>query len=297
MAYTVRGARVLITGAASGMGLLYAHRAVAEGAATVVLWDRDAAGLEAAVRELSGKAAGLGNKAGERGANANTSANASAASVIETDTVDLTNLDAIDEAAAAVIERGGAPDVLINNAGIVSGNSYFWQTDTRTQTVPTMQVNTLAPMHVTRAFLPAMIAHRSRQKRILNIASAAATVSNPRMSVYAASKWAVYAWGDSVRLELKQAGHDHLRLTTFCPSYVSTGMFDGAKGMLLTPIITPDHAVDRAWQAMLSGKPVRLTPWAVNLAKVLKGVLPVRAWDFVAARMGVYSSMDEYRGR
>ena len=47
MARTVRGARVLITGAASGMGRLYAERAVREGARAVVLWDRDAAALTA----------------------------------------------------------------------------------------------------------------------------------------------------------------------------------------------------------------------------------------------------------
>ena len=46
MARTVRGARILITGAASGMGRLYAERAVLEGAKSVVLWDVDRESLE-----------------------------------------------------------------------------------------------------------------------------------------------------------------------------------------------------------------------------------------------------------
>lgn len=74
-------------------------------------------------------------------------------------------------------------------------------------------------------------------------------------------------------------------------------MFDGARGPLLTPILLPDVAVDRAWQAMLSGKAMRLTPWTVGFARMLKGVLPLPVWDAVADRVfGVYSTMEDFRG-
>ena len=122
----------------------------------------------------------------------------------------------------------------------------------------TLRVNTLAPMWLTRALLPGMIADRSRPKRILNVASAAGTLANPNMSVYAASKWALVGWSDSVRLELERAGHRHVKVTTFCPSYVSTGMFAGARGPLLTPIMTPERAGAAAWHGMLAGKPLLL---------------------------------------
>src|SRR3981189_3662625 len=52
MTRTVRGARILITGAASGMGRLYAERAVREGARAVVVWDKDAEALDHVVTEL-----------------------------------------------------------------------------------------------------------------------------------------------------------------------------------------------------------------------------------------------------
>lgn len=270
---TVKGATVLVTGAASGMGLLYARRAAAEGARAVVLWDRDEQGLINAVEALQHQ------------------------TQVFAHTVDLLEIESIRNAARNTEAQIGSPDILINNAGIVSGNEYFWLTDSLADNEKTMQVNTLAHMHVTREFLPMMIADSGRAKRILNVASAAATVSNPRMSVYAASKWAMYGWSDSLRLELKQAGHPHIRVTTFCPSYVSTGMFAGARGMFLTPVISPDQAVQAAWQAMLEGKPVQLTPWAVNLAKVLRGILPVRAWDRAAKWMRIYNSMDKFTGR
>src|SRR3546814_7372583 len=84
----------------------------------------------------------------------------------------------------------------------------------------TMRVNTLAAMWLTRELLPAMIADTARPKRILNIASAAGTLANPSMAVYAASKWAMIGWSDSVRLELRARGHRHVGVTTFCPSYI-----------------------------------------------------------------------------
>lgn len=279
-----RGTDVLITGAASGMGLLYAERAVREGAAVVRLWDRDATALQAAERQLAELAAAL----------TDARAAGSPSTQLLGTVVDLSDAEALAEALAELGDH--APDILINNAGIVTGNAWFWQTrDGEADRI--LAVNTRAPMELTRAILPGMIVDAARPKRILNVASAAGTLANPRMSVYAASKWALYGWSDSVRLELQKAGHRHVRVTTFCPSYVSTGMFAGARGMTLTPVIRPEHAVDRAWRAMLRGRPLLLAPRAVNLAKLLRGILPVRAWDAVAGLMGVYSSMDRFTGR
>ncbi|MET1051393.1 MAG: SDR family NAD(P)-dependent oxidoreductase [Mycetocola sp.] len=275
MAFTVAHARVLITGGASGMGRIYAERAVREHAESVTLWDIDALALDATASALSGFG-----------------------TVVHTRVVDVSRLSDVSSAARHELDEGRVPDVLINNAGIVRGNDYFWNTDPERDTEQTMRINAIAPMHVTRELLPSMITDATREKRILNVASAAGTLSNPRMSVYAASKWALIGWSDSVRLELERSGNGHVRITTFCPSYVATGMFEGARGPLLTPVLLPEVAVDRAWQAMLAGKPMRMTPWTVKLATALKGVLPVRAWDVVADRLfRVYSSMDDYVGR
>jgi all-trans-retinol dehydrogenase (NAD+) len=275
MAFSVAHAQVLITGGASGMGRLYAERAVREEARSVTLWDIDALALDATASALSGYG-----------------------TLIHTRVVDVSRLEDVRDAARHELDGGRVPDVLINNAGIVRGNEYFWNTDSERDTEPTMRINAIAPMHVTREFLPAMIADRSRQKRILNVASAAGTLSNPRMSVYAASKWALIGWSDSVRLELKRSGNGHVMITTFCPSYVTTGMFEGARGPLMTPLLAPDIAVARAWQAMLSGKPFKMTPWTVQLARVLKGGLPTIVWDQVADRVfSVYSTMDDFTGK
>ena len=278
MTRTVRGARVLITGAASGMGRMYAERAVAEHAASVTLWDRDAASLARTVDELGAVSRGR--------------------SRVQSYVVDVGDLGAIAKTAQRVRREAGNPDVLINNAGIVRGNRYFWETDNGEDTRPTMQVNALAPMYITREFIPGMIANAYRASRIVNIASAAGTLANPRMAVYAASKAALIGWSESLRLELEQADHGNVKVTTVTPSYISTGMFAGAKGPTLTPVLEPEFVVDRVWKAMLAGTPLVELPWSVGLSRALRGLLPTRVFDRVVGDgFGVYRSMERFTGR
>ena len=270
----ITDALVLITGAARGMGELYARRAVAARARAVALWDIDEDAATALAADLS--RSGVDVRAYR---------------------VDVSQREDIAIGIERVRADLGAPDVVINNAGIVRGTP-FWEHDPQRDIEATMRINTLAAMWLTREVLPAMIADPTRPTRILNIASAAGTLANPHMSVYAASKWAMIGWGESVRLELEAHGHRHIRVTTFCPSYVSTGMFEGARGPLLTPILTPRSATAAAWNGMLRGTPVVMRPWTVKLSMALRGVLPTSTWDFLARNVfKVYSSMDEFTGR
>jgi len=279
------------------MGRLYAERAVGEGARAVILWDRDEGALTELVGELRAEVMQQRDEAAWGAPTRSPSSAAGApATTVHPYVLDLSELGAIAQTAQSVRRDVGGVDVLINNAGIVRGK-YFWEHDNGEDTRSTMQVNALAPMYITREFLPGMI-ESSREARIVNIASAAGTVANPRMSVYAASKWAVIGWSDSLRLELVQQGYSHVRVTTVVPSYISTGMFEGARGPLLTPILTPEYVVERVWRSMLAGRPFLMLPWSVGLAKALRGILPTRAWDAVAGRVfGVYSSMENFTGR
>jgi all-trans-retinol dehydrogenase (NAD+) len=271
---SVAGKHVLVTGAARGMGRLFAERAIAEDAAAVVLWDVDEPALETAVGELDGGSCAVSGYV-----------------------VDVRDAETVAETAATVLDDLGRIEVLVNNAGVVRGNQYFWETDLDRDAKFTIDVNTLGPMHVAHAFLPAMI-DAPGECRVLNLASAAGFTPNPRMAVYAASKWAVIGWSDSVRLELKQAGHDHVSVTTVCPYYTRTGMFEGAKSAPLLPILDPDEVVDEAWKATLAGRPFVILPRTVQLSEVLKGVVPTGVRDFIADRVfGVYRTMEDFTGR
>jgi short-subunit dehydrogenase len=272
---TIQGKRILITGAAMGMGRLYALLAAREGAAAIALWDVNETELKKTTEELK--------------------------KLVPPECrllpaiVDVSSSARIDEAAGDVKRTISSVDIIINNAGIVCGK-YFWEHDARKDIERTMDINTMAPMLITKAFLSEMIASRD-ECRIVNIASAAGLLSNPRMSVYAASKWALIGWSDSLRLELQQAGHRHVRVTTVCPSYISTGMFDGVKAPFLTPILKPETVVRRTWAAMKTGRPQLLMPFMVKMSVVLKGLLPLPLWDWFAGRLfGVYSSMAHFHG-
>ncbi len=267
---------VAITGAANGMGRLYAQRAVKDGAKAVVLIDRDGKGLEEAKAELIA----MGGTTG-----------------IHTFEVDLAN----DRARSRLVSHLGTdslmPDVLINNAGIVRGNDYFWLGDPERDIRPTMEVNAIAPMLLTRALLPHMI-NSGRPSRIVNIASAAATLGNPRMAAYAASKAAMFNWSESLRIELAQAQHTHVKVTTVAPTYISTGMFEGARGPLLAPVMHPGMVVAKVWRGMLEERPLLLIPRAVLLSRFFRGILSTRAFDVVVGKwFQVYRGMDEFTGR
>jgi len=276
MTFNVAGSRILITGAAMGMGRLYAERAVAEGAETVILWDINKEALAETTKALRVRA---DNR-----------------QAIVPMLVDIGERTAIEKASANVLANHGGVDVIINNAGVVRG-TYFWEHENERDTEFIMKINALAPMFITHEFLTGMMEGK-RPSRIVNIASAAGTLSNPKMSVYASSKWALIGWSDSVRLELKQQHIDNVKVTTVCPSYIATGMFEGVKGPLMTPIMQPDYVVNKVWKAMLAGKPMLMLPWTVHLSKVLKGILPQRWFDAIADNIfGVYNTMDKFTGR
>ena len=272
----VEGTIVLITGAAMGMGKMYAERAVAEGALAVVLWDINRPALAETVDQLKQSAG---------------------ATEIHSYLVDVSDRHAIEANAALVLDQVGTPDVLINNAGVVRGNKYFWETDSVADTEFTLKINTLAPMYITRAFLPAMI-EGGKEGRLVNVASSAGFVGNPRMAAYAASKWGAIGFSDSVRLELEQAGHKQLKVTTVCPYYVKTGMFEGAKSGLMTPLLEPEDVVNEVWKAMGKGTAFVIMPKSVVLNETIKGILPTGLRDLLVGKVfGIHKTMDDFKGR
>ncbi|CAD7038149.1 short-chain dehydrogenase [Pseudorhizobium endolithicum] len=188
--------------------------------------------------------------------------------------------------------RGIEVDLLINNAGIVVGKR---STDHNFQDIAgSMGLNALAPMDVAHRLLPGMIARGGGH--IVNIASAAALVSNPKMSVYCASKWAMAGWSDSLRLEMEEA-NTGVKVTTIMPYYIDTGMFEGVRSRVL-PILKPDKVVEQILAAIEKDWIYLRLPWLVNFVPLMRGILPARWFDRVVGNwFGIYRSMDDFRGR
>jgi all-trans-retinol dehydrogenase (NAD+) len=265
----VAGSTALVTGGASGIGYLVGSRLLEGGLERLLVWDLDE---EALVRAVDGW-----RSRGHR---------------VDGQKVDVTDLEAVRTALQEIAERGVALDLLINNAGIVVGQAFASHTHDEIQR--TMAVNALAPMHLARMVLPGMM---DRGKgHIVNVSSAAAMVSNPGMSVYCGSKWALAGWSDSLRLEMERGGTG-VRVTTVMPYYIDTGMFGGVRSRFI-PILEPDAVAREIVSGVRKDRIfVRLPPW-LALLPLLRGLLPTRWFDRIAGDwVGVYQSMDTFRGR
>jgi len=262
---------VLVTGGASGLGKLMAKKALQRRAKSVILWDIDEIKLNETTAEFEKKGY-----------------------TVHPYIVDVSNKDDIDWAAQDVLANIGEVDILFNNAGIVAGSKRFVEHTDRDMQA-TMDINVLGVMRVAKAFLPAML--QQGFGHIINIASAAGLVANPNMSVYAASKWAVIGWSESLRLEM-ETDAPNVKVLTVTPSYINTGMFEGVKLPLLTPMLEPEEFVERVMKGIERNEINLKAPFVVNALPILKGVLPTRIFDVVAGDIfGVYKSMDTFKGK
>ena len=121
--------------------------------------------------------------------------------------LDVLRLDVADESASArcvhdVVGRADRIDVLVNNAGFAQLGAV--EDLTRAALRQQFEVNVFGPMHLCREVLPVMRSHGSG--RIVNVISLAGRVSVPFIGAYCASKFALEAFSDSLRVEARSAG-------------------------------------------------------------------------------------------
>lgn len=262
----LKSKRVLITGGASGIGKLMGMIVLEKGA-DLIIWDINRENLEQARIELDGKGK---------------------VTVYE---VDISNPEQVKSTASLVIAEHGGVDVLINNAGVVVGK--YFHKHTFNDIKKTMDVNSNAPMYITQEFLPGMLDRNTGH--ICNIASSAGLISNPKMSVYAASKWAVIGWSDSLRLEMQQL-KKNISVTTVTPYYINTGMFSGVRSVV--PILKADKVAHKIIRAIERDRIFLSMPWSVRFVRFGQGLLPVWLFDLVVGKLlGVYKTMEHFVGR
>ena len=264
-----RGSHLLITGAANGLGRLLALGAAARGA-RVTLLDLDQVGLKALVDKLAQSG---GDPAGFA--------------------VDLCDRVALQSVASRILEERGGVDILINNAGIVTGKPLLECSDAAIER--TFKVNTLALFWTVRAFLPGMLA--AGRGHVVTIASAAGLGGTSRLTDYCASKFAAVGFDESLRLELRRLGQP-VRTTVVCPWYVDTGMFQGVRTRFswLLPILSPDYVAGRILDAVAGNRQRLILPRFVKAVPLLR-FLPVPVFDALMGFFGVNRTMDHFVGR
>ena len=265
----LENSNVLITGGASGIAKIMGRMALEKGACCLIIWDINPTSIATATEELKefGKVRGY--------------------------VVDVSKNDKIIETYNRVKNECGNVDVLINCAGIVTSNKTFDQ-QTTDEIIRTMNINTIAPMLVTRAMLPDML--RRNNGHVCTIASAGGMLGNPRMSVYGASKWGAIGWSDSMRIEL-QAEKSKVHVTTVAPYYINTGMFDGVKSRII-PILKPEYVARKVIRAIERNRTFCGIPFGFHFIRFWQAMLPTRTFDWLFGEVfGIYHTMDNFTGR
>lgn len=265
----IAGKRILVTGAGQGMGRLMVYRFAREGG-YVIATDLRTDLLDDLKREAK-----------ERGVN------------LLTYTLDVTKRSEILSLRQRIESELKGVDILVNNAGVVFGGPFLEVSLDHHH--HTFAVNLLGLVEITHAFLPLLI--KEPESAVVNMASASAFIALPNATTYAASKWGVVGFSDSLRAELKGQKLRHVRVITICPSYVNTGMFAGARPPKQLGMLRPETVVESVITAILKDKEEVFVPRVVRGAPFLRGILPKSWFDWLMRKMGIYSSMRGWKGR
>ena len=264
----IAGSLVVITGAGHGLGKAIAASFVSAGA-HVVITDRDADRVAATVDELRHASPDVCGYS-----------------------LDVTIPAQIAQLREQLLREHGPVDILINNAGVAFGGR-FEQVPLERHEL-TMSVNLVGTLAMTHAFLPDLIARSAAH--IVNIASAAALLALPHGVSYAASKWGVLGFSDSLREELRLSGHRHVGVTTMCPSFITTGLFAGVKPARFTSWLTPETVAAAVVRAVEKDRSFVMLPRSAAMLYSICRCLP-RSWYGAICRwLGVSTTMVNWRG-
>ncbi|MEZ4237464.1 MAG: SDR family NAD(P)-dependent oxidoreductase [Myxococcota bacterium] len=253
----LRGEVVVLTGASRGLGVAIAQRLAARGA-HLVLAARAADGLErvaAQVREAGGEA-----------------------TVVACDVTQAADRERLVAAASEV----GPIAVLVNNAGVEMPGPFV---DASAADVDQqVAVNLLAPVHLTHAVLPGMVARRKGV--VVQVSSMSGKAPTPYNAVYAATKYGLNGFTGSIRIELEGTG---VHAGVVCPGFVAdTGMWadSGGKAPAMMREVSPERVADGVAQVIDGAVEVLVTPGPMRPALALAQLAP-RLDGFVLKRFGV----------
>ncbi len=260
----VAGGRVLITGAGHGLGFAVAS-AFARAGASVVVTDLDPARVADAVTKLPG-ACGYA--------------------------LDVTQPEQIAEVRAKLTAEHGPIDILVNNAGVVFGGPFLGVPFAKHRT--TVDVNFTGLLAVTHAFLPDLLNRPAAQ--VVNIASASAVISLPNATTYAATKWAVLGFTESLQEELRLQGKRNVTVTAICPGYIATGLFDGADPGAMTGWLTPEKVAAAVVRAVERRREFVMLPFALRATYGLCAGLPRTWYKALCRALGASRSMNNWSG-
>jgi short-subunit dehydrogenase len=274
----IRGAAAVVTGAAGGIGRALALELAARGC-DLALADRDEAGLLAVAAEIAKAAT---TKSQQR--------------KVTVHRVDVGEPDEIANFAQAAISAHPGLNIVVNNAGVALLGQ-FTEID-QAQFDWLMNINFWGVVHSTRAFLPHLA--RQRAAHIVNLSSIFGIIAPPGQTAYAAAKFAVRGFSESLRHEL-QTANSPVRLTVVHPGGVATniarnsrtgtGVTDNAQRAEAIERFdkvaktTPQAAALRIIQGIEKNKPRILIGHDARMIDILQRLRPGTYWSVLAKKI------------
>jgi uncharacterized protein len=247
----LEGRTVLITGASSGIGAATA-KAVARKGARAILLARTKPKLDSVVDEIT--AAGGEARAYE---------------------VDCGNREQVARVAPEIEREVGTPDVVVNNAG--AGRFLFFEETPPEEFEQMMSVPFFAAVYITRAFLPSMVERGSGL--IVNVNTPIAFLAWRAAAGYAAARWAVRGFSESLSADLHGSG---VKVSQVVPGKVSSTYFEhnpgaeeGIPGIArLIRTLTPEEVAEVIVRTIESEKRLVFAPLMLRLFMLNARVFP-----------------------
>ncbi len=265
----MKGRVAVVTGAGSGIGRALARR-LAERGCALALCDIDAERLSESAREA-------------RAAGAHVSAHP----------LDVADPAAVAALPAAVLAEHGRVSMLFNNAGVALMGEFQQLTDADFQWL--FGINFWGVVNMTRAFLPALL--HEPFAHVVNVSSVFGFVAPPGQSAYAAAKFAVRGFTDSLRHELESTS---VRVVAVHPGGIKTNIAHAARraagipealqrgaadAFVMAVKTTPEQAADRILQGLDKGElRIRIGADARFLDR-LSRLMPVGYWGVLKKRV------------
>jgi len=269
----IAGAVAAVTGAASGIGRALALELAARGC-DLALADRDEAGLQAVAAEIA----------------------KNPSRKVSVHRVDVAEPKQIEDFAQGALAAHPGLNILVNNAGVALLGQ-FNEVD-QAQMDWLMNINFWGVVHATRAFLPHL--SRQREAHIVNLSSLFGLIAPPGQTAYAAAKFAVRGFSESLRHELQMAASP-VRLSVVHPGGVSTnivrnsrmgtGVTDNARRAETIERFdtvaktTPAAAAQRIIAGIEKNAPRILIGNDARMMDLLQRVLPGTYWSVLARRI------------
>ncbi|KAM6135649.1 estradiol 17-beta-dehydrogenase 11-like [Phoenicopterus ruber ruber] len=245
---SVSGELVLITGAGHGIGRATAFE-FAKRQSRLVLWDINKHGLEDTAAECERLGA-----------------------TVQTFVVDCSKREEIYSAAEKVKKDIGDVSILVNNAGVITAADLLSTQDHQIERM--FEVNILAHMWTTRAFLPAMM--NNNHGHIVTVASAAGHFVISFMVAYCSSKFAAVGFHKALTEELSTLGKDGIKTSCLCPVFINTG-FVKNPSTRLGKILETEEVAEALMEGILTNQKMIFVPSNQRIALLFERLFPERA--------------------